>query len=433
MDFGSQVGGLDFPPLEYLFGNIFKTARGSFFVKMSTQNLKIAFIGNMNNNHFAMARYLRDEGYDAELLLTNDLLAHFHPSCDTYDIEYMKYTKNVQWGSVNGFLGVSKQDITKAINSYDIIIGTGLVPAFTHKVGRNLDIFIPYGDDIETLPRFRISAPHRQHHTITSAYAQRKGIAKTSVIHTSKMIFAFEKIINSLAPRSERWLTPVPIVYAPQYESESLENLSQKTHWGHIFLEIREKSELMVMSASRLNWTRRNDPNQKGTDNLIKGYKIFCDQNKTINSTLVLVEYGSDIEETKKLIHNLGLDQKVYVLPKMFRKDIMVGMMHSDILCGQFSQFSWVLNGVITEALVSGKPLLTYRKDDDYPEYSDLFPVYNARLPEEIALRLNEYLLKPSMGVEMGQAGRQWYQTEVVEKFFNTYTQYFDRICKKIS
>ena len=45
--------------------------------------MKIGIIGNMNNSYFSLARYLRDEGYDCELLIFTDEPEHFDPSCDT--------------------------------------------------------------------------------------------------------------------------------------------------------------------------------------------------------------------------------------------------------------------------------------------------------------------------------------------------------------
>ena len=53
--------------------------------------MKIALIGNLNNNHFSLMRYLRDLGFDTYLLLymedgkgTN---AHFIPENDSWNID----------------------------------------------------------------------------------------------------------------------------------------------------------------------------------------------------------------------------------------------------------------------------------------------------------------------------------------------------------
>ena len=59
--------------------------------------MKIAIIGNMNNNGFALMRYFRDLGADAHLLLyandSIDTLSHFKPEDDAWD--YSKWAPYV--------------------------------------------------------------------------------------------------------------------------------------------------------------------------------------------------------------------------------------------------------------------------------------------------------------------------------------------------
>ena len=50
--------------------------------------IKIACIGNMNNNMFCLVRYLRDKGYDAHLFLVDEF-DHFLPGSDSYNLEYI--------------------------------------------------------------------------------------------------------------------------------------------------------------------------------------------------------------------------------------------------------------------------------------------------------------------------------------------------------
>ena len=47
------------------------------------KKIKIGFLGNNNNNNFAIARYMRDRGFDCDLLIFDHEVNHFHPSCDT--------------------------------------------------------------------------------------------------------------------------------------------------------------------------------------------------------------------------------------------------------------------------------------------------------------------------------------------------------------
>ena len=105
----------------------------------------------------------------------------------------------------------------------------------------------------------------------------------------------------------------------------------------------------------------------------------------------------------------------------MSRKHLMVGLGLSDIACGEFEN-SWVASGVLYEALVMGKPILAYRDDQLYREGApDLYEIMNARGPDEIADRLEEFLDDPTACRRMGLRGRAWYDrraaTECVAKY----------------
>ena len=64
--------------------------------------MKIALIGNMNNNFFSMLRYFRDLGMDATLFLFKNEQAHFLPKYDTWEIKkWEKYI--IRTNLVNGF------------------------------------------------------------------------------------------------------------------------------------------------------------------------------------------------------------------------------------------------------------------------------------------------------------------------------------------
>ena len=71
--------------------------------------MKIAVLGNMNNNGFALMRYLRDIGQEADLLLFDDdednYSSHFSLKADTWHLEkWKKYVKKSQLQIVMQFL-----------------------------------------------------------------------------------------------------------------------------------------------------------------------------------------------------------------------------------------------------------------------------------------------------------------------------------------
>lgn len=65
--------------------------------------MKIGLLGNMNNGFFPFTRFLREQGFSAELLMFNEEFDHFHPSADSYDLDFMSYCSQLKWGSSRKF------------------------------------------------------------------------------------------------------------------------------------------------------------------------------------------------------------------------------------------------------------------------------------------------------------------------------------------
>ena len=97
--------------------------------------MKIAILGNMNNNGFALMRYLRDLGADAHLVLfANDgtgSLSHFVPNNDTFQLDqWLPFIH--QSGITNGFFSLIPKWLQKPIwllyNVKNLFSGRVLLP-----------------------------------------------------------------------------------------------------------------------------------------------------------------------------------------------------------------------------------------------------------------------------------------------------------------
>jgi len=382
----------------------------------------------MNNSHFAMVRYLRDQGIDADLLLTDREDEHFHPKADTFDLKYMTYTRYLSWGSSRRLLFTTADQIRNDLAPYQILIGSGLAPAYCLKAGRILDIFVPYGGDIwiETF-YWRMISPQRIPSAWYSVYCQRRAIGKSKIVHMTKTNTLYEQQYHKYRGLSDRWYEGVPAVYAPEYKSDKMAEMVSRTHWGHELLRIRSNADLMVVSHMRHVWSDESDPSAKGNDILLRGWKLFCTRNRGIKAKLILTEYGRDVAKSRSFVQQLQLEDSVVWFPQMYRKDIMVGLHLADIVCGEFVN-SWIVSGVLYEALVAGKPILAWRNDDLYlQDYPNLYPILKAGDPESIAARLEEYIQNPELGRQMGRIGHQWYEEEVERKALDRYIEYIER------
>lgn len=386
---------------------------------------RVAFLGNMNNNHFAMARFLRNRGIDAELLLFENELAHFHPAADTYDLSYRSFTRQLSWGSFTGFLRASPAQIRNDLASYDVLIGCGFAPAYCEKAGRNLDIFVPYGGDIWVDTFYRLVAPHRLPSYWSAVFYQRRGIRHSKVVHMTLTNGIYETQYEKHRGASERWIEGFPMVHSPTYAPEQLNGKADRTHWAWEFRRLREEHDLVVVYHARHYWKcSPDDANAKGTDRLLRGWALFRRKNPAVRAALVTLEYGRDVAHSKALIEDLGISDSVVWFPKMFRKDLMVGLNMADIVCGEFES-SWMASGVLYEALVLGKPILAWRDDAYYrDQYPNLYPILNAKGADSIAARLAEYSADPERARRIGEQGRRWYEEEIVKRALDKYLHY---------
>ena len=171
--------------------------------------MKIGYFGNMNNIGFTIVRYLRDLGYDIDLLLFDDELNHFLPYCDTFDLKYQQFVRQLSWGSVGPLVKMPKEQIRHDIDVYDLTIGCGYAPAYFEKAGKKLDIFTPYGWDIWGLTKAPDiwPLPHRWK-WLKPYKLQRRGISKCSVFHMSPADEMYEHQMPSDGWKAFPWSIP---------------------------------------------------------------------------------------------------------------------------------------------------------------------------------------------------------------------------------
>lgn len=384
--------------------------------------MKVGLLGNMNNAHFALARYLRDRGIDAHLLLFDNELDHFRPESDSYEAGTLDYIHQLDWGSVWRFPVTSSSRIRRDLNPYQFLIGCGAGPAYSRKAGRRLDAFVPFGGDIWTMLGKADGNPVRWAKYVAIRNAQANGIRMSRVVHMAPTNALYETQLTSYASQSSRWRNPVPTVYHPVYRPSTQRSMEAGSPWSERFLEVRSEADLLVFSSARHVWGRRpGNPAAKGTDRLLRGLALFHERHPEVKVRLVTLEYGTDVEKSKRLLQSLGIASVVSWFPKMDRKNLMVGLGLADIACGEFEN-SWIASGVLYEALVMAKPILAYRDDSTYEE-PERYPIMNAREPHEIAACLASYLDDRKTYQAMGDAGRAWYVERAAGQTIDRYVR----------
>ncbi|HZH95346.1 MAG TPA: hypothetical protein VEY06_05640, partial [Flavisolibacter sp.] len=235
--------------------------------------MKIGIIGNMNNSYFAVTRYLRDEGYDCELLIFKNEPEHFDPSNDTLSNDYKSYCKRLSWGDPANFLTQDFSIIKQDLKPYDFLIGNGPAPGYVARIGRKLDIFMPYGFDIYSLPFYRIVHPLRMSSYFQLAHYQKRGIRESSYTLFDRTNKISETVFEKLRFDGKRIICPAPMLYHKDYMNDMVVSADPVIDKA---IKAREENEILLVQHTRQFWKKSSDEiSRKGNDLLIKGYAKF--------------------------------------------------------------------------------------------------------------------------------------------------------------
>jgi hypothetical protein len=413
--------------------------------------MRVGVLGNMNNNGFAIMRYFRDLGADAHLLLyANDgtgSLSHFRPENDTWDFSrwepYVHRTRILNGGMAvvgppaswlmwaraallhmrdrSRFVPtpISTSYVVELLESYDVIVGSGVAPGVMKRVGRRLDIFFPYSPGIEFLaaPAFvkemRSASPLKTWLLRKVRSRQREGVRETRFCLDPDLGVsgaAFEEIGVTSIPAT------IPMVYR-----EADQDSASPPAWMREVEARLAGVDLTVISHGRQAWVNPGGysaaewmEESKHNDWLIRAVARLKNERPQAKLRLLLVDYGPDVAHSRALCAELGLDDEVIWLPTMKRREVLWLIARCDVGVGEFRTVEGLLwGGTGWEVLASGKPLL-----QSFPFAPGAFeeilgfpppPMLRVTDEEDVHARLSEMLDASGERAALGNAAREWF------------------------
>lgn len=360
-------------------------------------------------------RYLRDAGVDAELLLFADEIDHFLPENDTWELDkwkpFIKQTK-IHGGALGQYFRMSATDIRKEFDGYDYYIGCGFTPAYFHKAGMMLDLFTPYCVGIEYTYRItKTKAVHYLKEKIEAHY-QIKGLK-----YNTKFVGTIDEESKVKAEKIGVKTRPLPMLMIYNKEQAKTEDdFLQATiqrfeqHYPVVFSHVSH-----FPKGSRTWQIKRNDI-------LIKGFADFA-KNSAMNPLLVLFSYGDAVEESKTLIHELGITDRVLWLPVMSRKKIMLLLEHVHYGGGEFGGAIW--GGTGWEFMAKGVPFFQYvdMSDAAFEDSTGMqMPsFFNTNDSKRISTLLADYSISRETLQSKGESLQAWFNQEAGEDLANKY------------
>ena len=375
-------------------------------------SLRVGVIGNMNNNNFATMRHLRDIGVDAQLLLYSNEAEHFYPQHDTWQWDrWSPYVR--QLGVSNGgsdALLASPRKLRREFDGFDVYMGNGIAPVLFDRMGTKLDLFVPYGEGVE----FIIEHAARWRRPLSSGYSWlRKTMMESALRRSVKLIGTANQHAHSQNTYRRLDLHPINLPVLALYPETRPDTVALQPGVDAL-VERMHSSNLVVFSHVSQIWKKLPVPHFMGgvgkrNDWLVRGFAQYRETSGNDKALLCLFEYGPDVDETRALVRQLGIQHQVAWFPMMSRRDIMSLLEHADIGGSEFAGMYW--GGCGWEFLASGVPMLHQLNDAERyraTEYG-LPPFFNVHSPDDIA----QVLLDHDRAAlrRTGQGGRDWFDT----------------------
>ena len=410
---------------------------------MDKNKIKIACVGNMNNTMFALVRHLIYRGYNAEIVLLGDE-DHFQPESDTYEIEkYTKIIKKVNWLDKD-ILSFDSNEVKSFLQQYDYIICAGIVMAYLNYAGVVVDLFIPYGGDFFVVPfDYNLNNTSKYNRAVSKAMA----VNQTQAIKKSKSILwdvtnsEFEKIIRLFNIDSKIINCSSPFLYSNDFNYKNIEKFYNQSQTLKIIEELKLKYDCLIFNHIRQCWI--NPPDQfsyKGNDTIFKAFARLLKSNTNINPLLIVFDYGQDVENSKKLVKELGIENNVYWFQKSTRKEILTMISKIDIGIGEIGDHSWFSYGSVYEFLTMAKPVIHHRDDSLYEnKMPSLYPMFSVKTEEDIYNHLISYYKNKQHFIDVGIKAHEWYiknsinkSLDIIEKQIALSTNLNYRFSKKL-
>lgn len=383
--------------------------------------IRVACVGNMNNNNFALMRYLRDLGADAHLLLYENEHEHFLPEHDTWRIEqWSRFIHRLDLGNNPRHVLWRWRRLERHLPDYDRFIGSGVTPALFNRAGRRLDLFYPYSPGIEYYRAVwmtgmlneagwlkRLFYRYVRHH-------QAQGIIRARNCANLDLGGETERAFRELGRDYHR--IGIPMVYLEaRPEAESL------PAWLKELMGLCGRHRLTVLSHARHHWIRPDGYSDeewrlatKHNDYLLRGFAAYVRQRPAANPLLLLFDYGKDVAASKELVGELGLAPLVRWVPRCSRKEIMELLRQVDVCTAEFME-EGIWGGTTWEGLAAGRPVIqsvnftpeAYRRLAGHV----LPPILSAKSAEDVTRHLLALHDDAELARRIGAESAEWFQT----------------------
>lgn len=320
-------------------------------------------------------RWLQGQNLQTTLDPTSDLI-------EAYAREFESRRDRLVCGDILPYLSRSSE-WKRVFNCYDYVIGYSTDPV------------IPL---ISGVPYFAF-----EHGTIREIpyYETSQGRLTALAYRLAQHVF----VTNFDCVGSAQQLAPgrFTIINHPYDEDHGL----RVTGWESLRIDLLSEldSEFLFFHPTRQDWVEGTGYADKKNDEFLRAFATLRSDGMKVG--LVCCSWGSNVEQTKAMLDQLGCSKSVRWVAPMAITPFERMCKATDIVVDQFKLGAF--GGVVFKAMAVGTPILTYldeqRLSNQYPECP---PVLNCRTTDEILAKVRVLISSPEGVARMGNASRAW-------------------------
>ena len=405
--------------------------------------MKVHVYGNVLNNAYNLTGFLRAKGIDAEMFLDNSSSSQQdYPWWEDATLSASHLPDWIHYYPIRPNFLFPQKEIKEMISDFStcdvaLVCGWGPilcrkanVPFFYYSVGSDLiitDLFENLISAFRNLMKFKM--PRGLRSLLLFGRMQKNAICKA------------DRVGILMGYQVNPYIKPLGLLDGMKKIRLAWDIERYNTERNNVLWDKYKKYEVVYFMFARHSWKSVwNDI--KGNDKFIRAFARVVKE-KNPNILLVMVDKGGDVQESKKIINDLGIQDHVEWIKEMNKDGIRAyNSLDNVVVVDQFWHDKWFIrypsdkakprigfgSGSI-EALSAKRPLITVFFDEDFYDGNHP-PILSAFTEEEIYKRIKESL---AMGEEgRKQMGINGY--EFVKKYHgweNTIGMYID-ILKEI-
>jgi glycosyltransferase involved in cell wall biosynthesis len=300
--------------------------------------LRVNLYGNVCNNAYVIAKYLRRHGVDAHLFLERGfpwMPHHDDPDLEGRYPDWIHMVADLRWRRY----GLFDSSFVRQLAECDVVHTFYWGPIWARQTGRPF-VFQSYGGDLRYMPFMTDSVPHR-----LLAARQRRGIKAASLVARSNLNITDEAV---------RRLRLQRVVYLPlMLDTERFRPLSA----DDVSRARRQYAvDWLFFHPTRQSWVHGDaGETWKANDRVFRAFARFLRDTRR-KALLLAIAHGPDVAASQNLAESLGITNEVRWMPPLARSELVDFYNASDLVIDQFGRGDF--GTIAPEAWACGRPVV---------------------------------------------------------------------------